>query len=46
MLRILDKNNKTKFILSDEAEEPVSIDDLVVKEATKEQQPAKPEPKE
>lgn len=35
MLRILDKgNNRIKFTWSDEDEEPVSIDDLVMKESS------------
>jgi len=30
MLRIVDKDSKTKFILRDEDEEPLSIDELVL----------------
>lgn len=30
MLRIVDKNNKLRFTLSDEDEEPLSVDELVL----------------
>jgi hypothetical protein len=32
MLRILDKFNKLKFVLRDEDEEPVSIDELILRD--------------
>ena len=35
MLKIKDKNNKTKFILRDEDEEPLSIDELILKDKEK-----------
>jgi hypothetical protein len=33
-LRIQDKDGKTKFVLRDEDEEPVSIDELIIKDMT------------
>lgn len=33
MLKIKDKNGRTKFILRDEDEEPLSIDELILKES-------------
>ena len=33
MLKIKDKSGKLKFILSDDAEEPVSIDEFILEEA-------------
>lgn len=33
MLKIKDKHGRTKFILRDDDEEPLSIDDLVLKES-------------
>lgn len=38
MLRIVDENNRTKFVLTDDAEEPVEIDELVLAD---EEQPKK-----
>jgi hypothetical protein len=32
VLKILDKDSKVRFILNDEDEEPVSIDELVLKD--------------
>jgi len=33
MLKIKDKDGKTKLVLRDEDEEPVSIDELIIREA-------------
>lgn len=38
MLKILDKNSKVKFVLLDDADEPVKVDELVIKEANKEKE--------
>lgn len=32
MLRIVDKNGHTKFILNDEDEKPLSIDEIIIQE--------------
>lgn len=37
MLRIRDKSGKTKFVWSDEDEEPVSIDELILTAPEKDQ---------
>lgn len=34
MLKIQDKEGKVKYIWSDEADEPISIDDLILKDDT------------
>lgn len=33
MLKIKDKDGKTKLVLRDEDEEPISIDELIIREA-------------
>lgn len=35
MLRIKDRDQKTKFILRDEDDEPIKVDELIIKEAKK-----------
>ena len=35
MLKIKDKSGKLRFILSDDAEEPISVDELILEDARK-----------
>lgn len=35
MLKIVDKDGRTKFILKDEDEEPLSIDELILEDENK-----------
>ena len=41
MLKIKDKDGKTKFVLRDEDEEPISIDELIIRESQNKQQVTK-----
>lgn len=38
LLKIKDKSNKVKFVLTDDSDEPVNVDDLIIKEWKKKQQ--------
>lgn len=38
MLKIKDKDGKTKLVLRDEDDEPISIDELIIREAVKRQE--------
>lgn len=46
MLKIKDKDGKTKMVLRDEDEEPISIDELVLQEALHNKKKAQSQEKE
>lgn len=43
MLRIQDKEGRTKFILEDESDEPVSVDEMILQDTQNEKEKEKEE---
>jgi hypothetical protein len=45
MLKIKDKEGKTKFVWKDDDEQPISIDELIIRESKEKKQPQEPQEK-